>query len=192
MHNRRFQFLGSAFYFGKKAGLFETNEQKLTLKGQDLEIWIVLMYQKICRNPEVAMDLIGMSLAEFERLYNEFEIAYRAHENTRRDELKRRRAVGGGRKHRYSLRDRLLMTLFWLKAHTTYKVLGTLYGLDKTTVEDYLKTVINVLQTMPGFHFERPQPEVPKLRSMHEVTNAFPSLLPIMDSKNQYNEFSVP
>ena len=142
------------------------------------------------------MGLIGMSFAEFEQLYNEFELAYRAHENslgyTRRDNMKRRRAVGGGRKHKYSLRDRLLMTLFWLKAHTTYKVLGTLYGLDKTTVEDYLKTVINILQTMPSFQFERPQPEVPKLRSMHEVTNAFPSLMLIMDLRNQYNEFSVP
>ena len=98
------------FLFGKKAGLFETNKQKLTLEDQDLEIWIMLMYEKICKNPEVAMGLIGLSLAEFEQLYNEFELAYRAHENslgyTRRDNMKRRRAVGGGRKHKYSLRDR--------------------------------------------------------------------------------------
>ncbi len=141
--------------------------------------------KKILKNPQVANGLIGMSLAEFEKLYAEFELAHKARlsalQHTQRDRSKRRRAAGAGPKHKYALRDRLLMTLFWLRAYTTYNVLGTLYHLNKTTVEENLKNVLHTLSLMDSFHFECPQPEVPKLRSMQEVVNAFPDVLLMMD-----------
>jgi hypothetical protein len=149
----------------------------------------MITYQKILKKPQVANSLIGMSLAEFEKLYAEFERAHNgcvsALQYTQRHKLKRRRAVGAGRKHKYALRDRLLMTLFWLRAYTTYKVLGTFYDLDKTTVEDYLHHVMHTLLTMASFNFERPQADVPKLRSLQEVINAFPDVLLIIDSEEQ-------
>jgi hypothetical protein len=145
----------------------------------------MITYEKVFKNPQIATDLIGMSLAEFEKLYAEFELTHMERENTlqytRRHKVKRRRAVGAGRKHKYALCDRLLMTLFWLRAYTTYKVLGTFYGLDKTTVEDTLKNVISTLSTMASFKFERPLAEVPRLRSVQEVINAFPDILLIID-----------
>ena len=147
----------------------------------------MITYEKICRKPQVAMSLIGMSLAEFEKLYTEFEHAYRARtrslQHTRRNKLKRRRAVGGGRKHKYSLQDRLLMTLFWLRAYTTYEVLGSIYSLDKTTVQDNLNQVLDTLVTMKTFHVELPQREVPKLRSAEEVMDAFPDIRLIIHTK---------
>ena len=75
-----------------------------------------ITYKNIFKEAQVANSLIGLSLAEFEELYAEFELAYIAHESTlpytRRSKGKRKRMVGAGRKHRYALRDRLLMTLF--------------------------------------------------------------------------------
>ncbi len=143
--------------------------------------------EKIFRQPQVVNSLIGMSLAEFEKLYAEFELANRAYASalqyTRRNQLKRRRAVGAGRKYKYALCDRLLMTLFWLRAYTTYKVLGILYGLDKTTVEENLKNVMHTLSLMTSFDFERPQAEVPKLRSVQELIDAFPDVRLIIDSE---------
>jgi hypothetical protein len=147
----------------------------------------MITYEKISKKPQIANSLIGMSLAEFEKLYAEFELAHLGRMNalqyTQRHKLKRQRAVGAGRKHKYALRDRLLITLFWLRAYTTYKVLGSFYGLDKTTIEDYLNHVMQTLSTMTSFHFERPQADVPRLRSLQEVINAFPDILLIMDSK---------
>src|SRR6266508_256968 len=145
----------------------------------------MITYEKIFQKPQVANSLIGMSLAEFEELYAKFELIYLERESTigftRRHNVKRQRAVGAGRKHKYALRDRLLMTLFWLRAYTTYRVLGTFYSLDKTTVEENLKNVLYTLSMMASFNFERPQAEVPKLRSMREVINAFPDVLLIID-----------
>jgi hypothetical protein len=155
--------------------------RNLTTKDEVFGILVMLTYEKICRNPQLALSLIGMSLDEFEKLYSEFEHLYRARANsleyTRRDQLKRRRAVGGGRKHKYPLRDRLLMTLFWLKAFTTYEVLGSLYKLDKTTVEDNLNDVLATLASMRALDLERPPSDIPKLRSLQEVITALPEVL---------------
>jgi hypothetical protein len=140
----------------------------------------MITYDKISKQPQVAINLIGMSLAEFEKLFAEFELTYSERANalqyTRRHKVMRRRAAGAGRKHKYALRDRLLMTLFWLRAYITYEVLGFFYGLDKTTVEDNLNDVLDTLATMTTFNFERPHAEVPKLRSVQEVIDAFPDI----------------
>lgn len=149
----------------------------------------MITYEKILKKPQVANSLIGMSLAEFEKLYAEFELAYIARESalqyTRRHKVKRQRAIGGGRKHKYALRDRLLMTLFWLRAYTTYEVLGVFYDLDKSTVEDNLNIVLDTLAGMTTFNFERPQAEVPKLRSVREVMDTFPDVRLVIDVKEQ-------
>src|SRR5215216_1985589 len=147
----------------------------------------MITYEKIFKKPQLANNLIGMPLVEFEKLYAEFELAHRARESavqhTRRHKAKRRRAVGAGRKHKYALRDRLLMTLFWLRAYTTYEVLGFFYGLDKTTVEDNLNDVLDTLAGMKTFDFERPQAEVPKLRSVQEVMDTFSDIHFVSDAK---------
>jgi hypothetical protein len=61
-----------------------------------------------------------MSLEEFDELYAEFESAYVERpdtwQKTHRYRTKRQRAMGAGRKYTYTLRDRLLMSLFWLRA----------------------------------------------------------------------------
>ena len=147
----------------------------------------MITYEKFVKKPQVANSLIGMSLGEFDKLYTEFERVYTARESTlhstRRYKLKRKRKMGAGRKHKYALRDRLLMTLFWLRAYTTYEVLGALYYLDKTTVEDNVKEVLDLLATMTRFHFEMPQIDVPKLRSVQEVMDTFPDIHLVMDTK---------
>ena len=147
----------------------------------------MITYEKISKKPQTANALIGMSLEEFEKLYAEFEPVHmermRASQVTRRHKHSRRRAVGAGRKHKYALRDRLLMTLFWLRAYTTYQVLGKFYGLNKTTVEDCLKNMMDTLSMIDSFKFERPQAEIPKLSSVEEVINAFPDVLLITDAE---------
>src|SRR5215211_7202847 len=98
----------------------------------------MITYKTFRNESQIITGLIGMSLAEFEQLYTEFKAAHRARKShlqlTRRDKRRRKRMAGAGRKHTYALCDRLFMTLFWLRAYTTYEVLGAFYDLDKTTV----------------------------------------------------------
>lgn len=151
------------------------------------KFWTMITYEEIFRQPQVAMSLIGMSLQEFDTLYAEFELIHSTRESafqlTRRYKAKRQRAVGAGRKHKYPLRDRLLMALFWSRAYTTYEVLGFMYGLNKTTVQDNLDDVLDTLTQMKTVRFELPQAGVPKLRSVQEVMDAFPDIRLIIRTK---------
>jgi DDE superfamily endonuclease len=147
----------------------------------------MITYERVSKKPQVAKSLIGMSLAEFENLYAKFEIAHAkrasALQNTRPRKVRRQRDIGAGRKHRYALRDRLLITLFWLRAYTTYKVIGRLFKVDQTTAEHYIKDVLETLTGLKGFHSEYPAADVPRLRSVQEVMDAFPDMRLLMDAK---------
>lgn len=152
----------------------------------------MITYEKLLENPQVVHDLIGMSLSEFEMLYVKFELVHEARlsalQYTRRERRKRLRIAGAGPKHRYALRDRLLMTLFWLRAYTTYKVLGILYHLNKTTIEENLKSVMHTLSLMNCFYFDLPQPEIPKMRSVQEVIDAFPDVLLLIGPEEYFTD----
>lgn len=149
----------------------------------------MVTYEKILKKPRVAKSLIGMSLSEFDELFADFENIHTERQSgiqhTRHHKSKRQRAVGAGRKYKYDLRDRLLMTLFWLRAYMTYELLGFFYDLDKTNIEDNLKDVLNTLEAITNFNFERPSAERAKLRSVQEVMDAFPDVRLIIDAKEQ-------
>jgi IS5 family transposase len=148
----------------------------------------MVTYEKLRKKPQVAKSLIGMSLVEFDNFYVEFETAHSERlvsSTTTRRKKKRQRAAGAGRKHKYDLRDRLLMTLFWLKAYTTYELLGFFYDLNKTNIEDNLNLVLETLERMTSFNFERPKAERKKLHSVAEVMDAFPDVRLIIDAKEQ-------
>lgn len=145
--------------------------------------------KKLNRRPKSAPSLIGMALDEFDLLYTEFEAAHAQRINatttTRRTKTVRQRAIGAGHKHTYDLRDRLLMTLFWLRVYTTYEVMGFFYELDKTNIEDNIKDVLATLEVMATFAFERPRAERKKLRSAEAVMDAFPAVRLVIDAKEQ-------
>jgi hypothetical protein len=152
----------------------------------------MVTYEKLLKKPQVANSLIGMTLSEFDGLYAEFESISTQRQSvnryTRRHPAKRQRAAGAGRKYRYELRDRLLMTLFWLRAYMTYEVLGFFYDLNKTNIEDNLKGVLDTVDSMTSFTFERPSAERTKLHSVKEVMDAFPDVRLIIDAKEQHIE----
>jgi hypothetical protein len=40
---------------------------------------------------------------------------------------------------------------------------------------------MHILPSLRGFNFERPQADIPKLRSMQELIHAFPDVLQVMN-----------
>ena len=148
----------------------------------------MITYEKLLKKPQVAKSLVGMSLVEFDKFYVEFETAHTERlqsSKKTRGKKKRQRAAGAGRKHKYDLRNRLLMSLFWLKAYTTYELLGFFYELNKTNIEDNLNLILDTLVSMTSFNFERPRAERQKLSSVEDIMDAFPDVRLIIDGKEQ-------
>lgn len=149
----------------------------------------MVTYPNLSKCPAAFQSMTGMSIADFDALYKEFAPAHArrlaALTLTKRNKRPRRRQAGAGRRHRHDLKDRLLMTLVWLRIYTTYEVLGFFFSLNKTNVEDNLKDVLATLQSMTSFAFEHPAPERPKLRSPQALMDAFPEVRLVIDAKEQ-------
>jgi hypothetical protein len=90
----------------------------------------MVTYEKLSRHPQTASSPIGMTLEAFDQLYAEFAVVHGERladlSVTRRKGTPRQRAVGAGGKHRYDLRDRLLMTFTYNRPEPGRKKLHSL------------------------------------------------------------------
>ena len=149
----------------------------------------MITYPNLRSRPAAFQSMTGMSVGDFDHLYHEFAPAHERRlqtlSTTKRDKRPRKRQAGAGRRHSHDLRDRVLLTLFWLRVYTTYEVLGFFFSLNKTNVEDNLHDILATLETMTSFNCERPSKERQKLRSPAQVMEAFPDVALVIDAKEQ-------
>jgi hypothetical protein len=149
----------------------------------------MLSYAALCRHPGAFPSLTGLTRPEFDALADQFERAESDHRDrsatTRRARTPRYNAPGAGRPHDHGPRDRLLMALVWLRIYPTYEVLGFFSDLHKRNAQLNVRAVLEVLDTLDDFPFERPTQGRTKLRSAAEVMTAFPQVRVVIDGKEQ-------
>jgi hypothetical protein len=149
----------------------------------------MLSLDLLSARPTAFVSLTGLTLKEFEALAADFAPAYQRHraaaDTTRRDRQPRRRAVGAGGRYAHDLRHRLLLALVWLKVYPTYELLGLLFGLHKRNAQLNVRDVLEVLETLDDFPFDRPEGPRPKLSSLAQAMEAFPQVRLVIDAKEQ-------
>jgi DDE superfamily endonuclease len=69
--------------------------------------------------------------------------------------------------------------------YPTYELLGWLFGLDKSSAWHNVQDVLEVLEGMTDFPFDRPGQDRTPLRSADAVMAAFPQVRVIIDAKEQ-------
>jgi hypothetical protein len=142
----------------------------------------------LSRHPGAFPSLTGLTQAEFEALAVEFQqaerLARQADPFTRRGQP-RRHAPGGGHPYGRDARARLLMALLWLRIYPTYEVLGLFFDLHKRNAQLNVRHVLEVLDTLEGFPFDRPDHSGRRPRCAAEVMAAFPQVRLIIDAKEQ-------
>jgi DDE superfamily endonuclease len=147
----------------------------------------MLTYDQLSRNPSAFRSLTGLDRILFDRLYRQIEqaLAERPLETTRRGHTLRQRKPGAGRKYANDLGTRLVMTLFWLRVYPSYPVLAFFLGVDQSTICRNIAEIMEVLESLSDFHFERPSSERKKLGSPEAVMDAFPDVVLVIDAKEQ-------
>jgi IS5 family transposase len=149
----------------------------------------MLTYDRLAKTPKAFPALTGLTRPEFDRLFGEFAAAADAHRaartHTKRGSRRLKRAAGAG--HPYSLdpRTRLLLALVWLRVYPTYELLGWLFGLDRSNAWHNAQGVLEVLEGMTDFPFDRPGADRQSLRTADAVMAAFPAVRVIVDAKEQ-------
>lgn len=149
----------------------------------------MITYDRLAATPKAFPALTGLTRAEFDRLSREFAAAadaYRAaRTHTKRGSRRLRRAAGAGHPHPLDPRTRLLVALVWLRVYPTYELLGWLFGPDKSNAWHNAQDVLEVLEAMTDFPFDRPDPDRRKLRTAEAVMEAFPAVRVVIDAKEQ-------
>jgi hypothetical protein len=150
----------------------------------------MLKLHALASRPAAFVSRTGLTPAACEALYADFAPAYQRHRTeattTRRDRQPRRRAPGSGGRYAHDLRHRLLMALVWLKIYPTYEVLGLLFGLHKRNAQLNVRDVLEVLELLDDFPFDRPDRvgRAPQ-GSLAGILADFPTVRLLSDSKEQ-------
>src|SRR5690349_11984585 len=139
----------------------------------------MITYIRLIQHPEVCLPLIGMNLSDFDELFEKFQKIDAMQRFTAQTCSKKQRPgyrqPVGGRPHKYDLRDRLLITLFWLQVRPTQSVLASVVGLTRCNVVKFLKDVQRTL-TSPEINYAIPIGNRRLLRSVQAVVAAFPEI----------------
>ncbi len=106
----------------------------------------MLTYDTLVRKPGAFKSMTGLTVQEFEDVLRDL----RPHDEAARQERSaarpRQRAPGAGAKPRYALRERLLMTLVWLRLYLTCDAVGVLFAVDKSTVSRTTRPLLRLLR----------------------------------------------
>lgn len=146
----------------------------------------MLTFQKMSKRPSCFKHLTGLTLAQFEQLYAEFEPVWQAAEEQRRQRPDRQRAMGGGRRPALSLRTQLVMVLMWLRLYLTTDALGVLFDLHKSTVSRWNRRLLQVLRQLNEHEFGWPDP--PRKGQGMDLAQAlveYPDLVAVLDATEQ-------
>jgi IS5 family transposase len=145
-----------------------------------------ISYQHMKGKPRLFKSFFGVTVAEFDELYTKVVPVWSTKEHERLNRRQRQRAIGGGRDYDLSLRDRLLMTLMWLKLYLNTDVLGFLFEVDGSTVS---RNVRNLLPTMRALGEATlgwvTPPERGQTHNMAHARAAHPDLFAIVDATEQ-------
>lgn len=150
----------------------------------------MLTYPLLSCKPNVFRSLTGLTVAEFDALYPEVAHRYteaRAAGPTRRDRKPRRRRLGAGRPYTHSLRDRLLMTVLWLRLYPTLELLGFWFGLDKSAVSRSVNELLPLVRdaTAEAISWGTEPERKARLQAFMEQYPDFSEVLLIVDATEQ-------
>ncbi len=142
------------------------------------------VYNKLQRRPASFRNLTGMSVDEYEELYQQVVDDIERYDEMQLKKRDRQREVGAGRQYRHDARNRLLMAMIWLRIYPTYEVLGFIFDLDKSNICRNLKGVLAVLSEQLGNEIKWPDKGQRK-RKMDQFMQEFPEAAAIVDATEQ-------
>ena len=145
---------------------------------------MMTIYDKLRRRPAAFRNLTGLSVEEFDTLYEELADKIDRYDESRLNRKDRERAIGGGGQYQHDARNRLLMAMIWLRVYPTYEVLGFLFDLHKSNIGRNLETLLAVLRDALGDEIQWPDKSQRK-RKMDAFMQDFPDVVAIVDATEQ-------
>lgn len=129
----------------------------------------MLNLDRIFKQDRLIRAMTGLNQKAFEFLVPSFAEAYS--QSRLKPDVKRKRAVGGGRKATLrTSREKLFYILLYCKCYPTFDLLSVLFGFDRSCAWEWVHGLLPVLEQTLGYKQALPER---KLRSMEEFLERF-------------------
>lgn len=146
----------------------------------------MITYEKLAQRPSVFKSITGITLIEFEDLYQKFLPQWEQAEQKRLTRPKRQRVIGAGHPYTLALAEMLLLTLVWLRLYLSLEALSFLFDVDKATASRNTRRVLLVLHQLGDNTLGWPKPpQRGEGKNLDEALQACPDLLAIIDATEQ-------
>ena len=146
-----------------------------------------MSYTRLAKKPLIFRSVTGLTISEFDFIYNELESKYDDHERARHFSKmnNRQRNMGAGRPFKLKVKERLLMLLVYYRLYITYTLSGFLFDLDQSNIcRDIcmLEPLVKLCVPLPKKLYKRTR----RARTIDEVEEEyFPGFKAFIDSSEQ-------
>ena len=144
----------------------------------------MLTYTKLSKKPNSFRSFAGLTLEEFDKLYEFANKNYKEHEKKRLDRDNRIKAVGQGRKFKLCVKERLLMLLIYYRLYTSYELIGYLFDLDRSNIcrdIKHLEPLVKGCIPVP----EKIHKRTKKIGTIKELLEYYPEMKAFLDATEQ-------
>ena len=144
----------------------------------------MLGFDKLAGNARRFKMLVGMSLQEFDLLFVKVEKMYPEEERKRLSKRSRQREIGAGRKFVLSVRERILLLLFYYRTYATQDVAAEVFGVGQSTVSRSIEQIAPVVKKcvpIPAKLYARSK----RVSTVEELEELFPGLVALVDASEQ-------
>jgi DDE superfamily endonuclease len=107
---------------------------------------MIARYGRLRRYPAAFRALTGLTVVQFDALWQEVAPRLAEVERARLTRPGRQRAIGAGHPFALDERDRVLLTVIWLRRYPIYEVLGLLFGISQETAVRTVPRVLPILE----------------------------------------------
>ena len=107
---------------------------------------MIARYVRLRRHPAAFRALTGLTVAQFDGLWVEAAPRLAEAERKRLTRPGRKRKIGAGHPFALEERDRVLLTVVWLRRYPIYDVLGLLFGVSQETAVRTVPLVLPILE----------------------------------------------
>lgn len=136
----------------------------------------MLTYQKLVNRSVHLHRLTGLSVAEFEQLFDKFQSSWIMYLSELAKHPGRKRKMGGGRHPRLvTLEDKLLFILVYVRMYPLLFLHGIMFGIEEGNTCIWVHRLLPLLDQALGFTHKRPARKQ-RGRNLEELLHDFPEL----------------